>query len=348
MAHSSGSELDVTAKTIEALELKKSHLLKEASDVDLQLRHARAKYGRLLNQNAHIYKLPTEILSHIFMICQQTPGPKAMSVPFEILVSQVSSMFREIAIGTPLLWIGIAIIVRMRPHNFSRKVLEWKLARVRVYLERSGSCLFTTSFDIVGPFQVDQILNLISLHALRWLRLSISIKNPPAATLEIWQALHSISAPALNMSLSGSRGCPWGAITSAIAQIANHSFSGAGHLRSSLFDYPAWRLAASSHHSGWSRRYTSAATLLATPPFALCWIASRISSTFPSTECTLPTGRQTVLPSSSRISAHYVCAETSKTRPPSHTAYSAYCARRCSSLSCSRTLTPSKSRCSQP
>ncbi|KAJ7221021.1 hypothetical protein B0H12DRAFT_312569 [Mycena haematopus] len=190
-------ELDRTTKAIEALELKKSHLLKEASAVDLELRYARAKYGRLLNQKAQIHQLPTEILSHIFMICQQTPVPKAMHVPFEILISHVSSMFREIATGTPLLWTVIHILVRMRPHNFSRKVLEWKLARVKVYLDRSGSCLFTTSFDIVGPFQVDQILNLISAHAARWLRLSISIKNPPAATLEVWQALHSISAPAL-------------------------------------------------------------------------------------------------------------------------------------------------------
>jgi hypothetical protein len=196
MSDSSDSELDRTAKAIETLELKKSHLLKEASEVELELLHARAKHGRLLNQNAYIYKLPNEILSHIFMICQQTPGPRAMHVPFEILVSHVSSMFREVATGTPLLW--TAIVVKVRPRQLvAKKVLEWKLLRVRVYLARSGTCLFTTSFDIVGPFQVDQILDLISVHAARWLRLSISIKNPPAATLEIWQALHSLCAPAL-------------------------------------------------------------------------------------------------------------------------------------------------------
>jgi hypothetical protein len=193
MSHS--SDLDQTAKAIEALELKKSHLLKEASEVDLELRYARAKHGRLLNQSAHIYKLPNEILSHIFMICQQTPGIKT-GVSFEILVSQVSSSFREVAKNCALLWTTIVVKVRAR-QLIARKVLEWKLARVRAYLERSGTCLFTTSFDIVGPFQVDQILNLISVHAARWLRLSISIRNPPAATLEIWQALHSISAPAL-------------------------------------------------------------------------------------------------------------------------------------------------------
>ncbi|KAJ7510434.1 hypothetical protein B0H11DRAFT_1959047 [Mycena galericulata] len=198
MADSSGSnsELDQTAKAIAALELKKSHLLREASEVDLELRYARASHGRLLNRNAHIYKLPTEILSHIFMICQKNPGPRAMHVPFEVLASHVSSMWREVAIGTPLLW--TAIVVKVRPRQLlAKKVLEWKLSRVRVYLARSGTCPFTTSFDIVGPFQVDQILDLVSVHAERWLRLSISIKNPPAATLEIWQALHSISAPAL-------------------------------------------------------------------------------------------------------------------------------------------------------
>ncbi|KAJ6570140.1 hypothetical protein DFH09DRAFT_1154124 [Mycena vulgaris] len=196
MPQSSDLELDRTAKAIEALELKKSHLLREASQVDLELRCAKARHGRLLNQNAHISKLPNEILSHIFMICQQTPGPKAMHISFEVLASHVSSMWREVATGTPLLW--TAIVVKVRPRQLlAKKVLEWKLSRVRAYLARSGTCLFTTSFDIVGPFQVDQILNLISAHADRWLRLSISIKNPPAATLEIWEALRSLHAPAL-------------------------------------------------------------------------------------------------------------------------------------------------------
>ncbi|KAK7032827.1 F-box domain-containing protein [Favolaschia claudopus] len=193
------SELDDAYRAVQALELKKSHLLKEANEVDLELRHAKAKHGRLLNRmNAHIFKLPNEILSHIFMECQRTPGRKVMPVSFEILVSHVSSMFRQIAVGTPLLW--TAIVVKVRPRQpVARKILEWKLERVRVYLERSASCPFTTTFDILGPFefQVEQILDLISKHASRWLRLSISMRNPPATTLEIWQALHMLCVPAL-------------------------------------------------------------------------------------------------------------------------------------------------------
>ncbi|KAJ7220108.1 hypothetical protein GGX14DRAFT_559917 [Mycena pura] len=190
------SELEQTAKAIGALELKKSHLLREADEVDLALRIARAKHGRLLNQNAHMYKLPNEILGHIFTICQRSREPKPVHVPFEVLASHVCSMWREVATGTPLLW--TSIVVKVRPKQLLAKmVLEWKLSRVRVYLARSGSCPFTTSFDIVGPFQMDQILDLVSAHADRWRRLSISIKNPPAATLEIWQALHSLYAPAL-------------------------------------------------------------------------------------------------------------------------------------------------------
>ncbi|KAJ7733424.1 hypothetical protein DFH07DRAFT_135689 [Mycena maculata] len=192
----SDSELDFTAKAIEGLELKKSHLLREAGEVDLELRYARARHGRLLNRKAPIFKLPNEILSHIFMICQRTPGPRAMHVPFEVLASHVSTMWREVSIGTPLLW--TAIVIKVRPRQLlAKKVLEWKLERTRVYLSRTSTCPFTASFDIVGPFQVDQILDLISAHADRWLRLSVSIKNPPAATLEIWQALHSLYAPAL-------------------------------------------------------------------------------------------------------------------------------------------------------
>ncbi|KAJ6466576.1 hypothetical protein C8R47DRAFT_1056464 [Mycena vitilis] len=196
MSNFSDLELDRTAKAIEALELKKSQLLKEAGEVELELRYARARHGTLLNQNAYIYKLPNEILSHIFMLCQHYPAPNSKLHSFEIRASHVSSMFRAVATGTPLLW--TAIVVKVRPRQLlAKKVLDWKLARVRVYLERSVSCLFTTSFDIVGPFGLETILDLISVHAARWLRLCISIKNPPAATLEIWQALHSLHAPAL-------------------------------------------------------------------------------------------------------------------------------------------------------
>ncbi|KAJ7086125.1 hypothetical protein B0H15DRAFT_845421 [Mycena belliarum] len=189
-------ELDDTARAIEDLELKKARLLREADEVDLELRCARARHGRLLNLNAPIYKLPTEILSDIFMLCQQSPGPKAMNVSFEVLASHVSSMWRAVATGTPLLW--AEIVVKVRPRQLlAAKVLERTLARVRTYLARSGTCRFTTALDIVGPFKVDEILAAAAAHATRWLRLSIAIKNPPAATLELWQALRTLHAPAL-------------------------------------------------------------------------------------------------------------------------------------------------------
>ncbi|KAJ7650722.1 hypothetical protein FB45DRAFT_820088 [Roridomyces roridus] len=189
------SELDRTAKAIEALELKKAHLLREASAVDRELRYAKSAHGKLLNEQAPIFKLPTEILSDIFMMCQKTPAPRAMQLPFEVLASHVCSAWRQVAVGTALLW--ITIVVKVRTRHIAKKVLEWQLARVSAYLARSATCPFTTSFDIVGPFQVDQVLDLISAHADRWLRLSISVKNPPAATLQIWQSLHSVYAPVL-------------------------------------------------------------------------------------------------------------------------------------------------------
>ncbi|KAJ7056640.1 hypothetical protein C8F01DRAFT_1257297 [Mycena amicta] len=181
---------------IASLQLRRENLLREANKVDNSLRIAQAKHGRLLNENAHIHKIPNEILSHIFVLCQQQHGSKAAQIPFEVLASHVSSMWREIAIGTRLLW--TSIVVKVRPRQLlARMVLEWKLDRVRTYLTRSDSCLFSATFDIAGPFQVDQILNLMAAHSQRWRRLAISIKNPPIATLEIWEALNALDAPAL-------------------------------------------------------------------------------------------------------------------------------------------------------
>ncbi|KAF7317070.1 F-box domain-containing protein [Mycena chlorophos] len=196
------SELEKSAQEITALQLRHATLLQEADGIAYALRIAKAKHGRLLNQQALIAKLPSEILSDIFLLCQQQhPGTKikALQIPFEVLASQVSSWWRELAIATRLLWANI--LVRVRPRQLTgRQLLESKLERVRTYLERSDSCLFSATFDVSassGPFQVDEILHLMAAEATRWRRLFMSMKNP-TATLEILQTLKTLNAPVLD------------------------------------------------------------------------------------------------------------------------------------------------------
>lgn len=186
--------LEATLQKIRALEARKYSLLREAGEVDVEIQLARATYGRLSNENAHIAILPSELLTSIFMICRDQHLYRQKS--FEVTASHVSHHWRSLATGTPLLWSNIHVNLSLASRD-SGALLEKKLERLKTYLTRSQTCLFNAKLEINGNHDIQRFLQPICDHISHCRRLSISIAHHGTPDREVRACLEALTAPQL-------------------------------------------------------------------------------------------------------------------------------------------------------
>lgn len=178
------SDAETLAQRISFLEDKKARLLREVDSVESDLAVVRTQYYQVQNRKAAISKLPDELLVSIFALTQKV----SPVVPFEILASQVSSHWRELALATPTLWSNIDIGVS------SSNKMGHTLNLLSVYLTRSSTCplnisLHSFNYDISNHFQ------LIIPHSSRWWRVSISSANLQVKDFQV--TLAGVAVPLL-------------------------------------------------------------------------------------------------------------------------------------------------------
>ncbi|KAK0204720.1 hypothetical protein DFS33DRAFT_1273775 [Desarmillaria ectypa] len=163
-----------TASRIKELEDRKQRLLQEFNEVDRELRLAHAQHRQLLNQSAPISVLPFEVLSSIFMLCSEDAICSRFS--FGITASHVSSTWRAVATGTPMLWssifINLSIVLKHTNSSFVKK-----LELLNMYLSRSGECLLSIRLQVNGNYPWPEFLDIMAAHLWRCNELSISIAN---------------------------------------------------------------------------------------------------------------------------------------------------------------------------
>jgi hypothetical protein len=89
------------------------------------LKSTEDEYNRVISQIAPVCLLPNEILAHIFEVGHASPSP-ILTAAFEILVSQVTQRWRNVAIHTPRIWSRIEISATTSGEF------------IAIYLQRSG------------------------------------------------------------------------------------------------------------------------------------------------------------------------------------------------------------------
>ena len=161
---------------LQSLEQRRSRLIEEFDAVELSIAYARAEYARLTNQSASIARLPYEVLAHIFMMGAQDYVKdgvlRASRAPgFEVLVSHVTSHWRDVAVHSPSLWTYV--------YNSSWKEWDGEVDRISVYLERSMACpidiTFFLSDDLYTESGGDKLLSMINEHIVRWRRVFLQL-----------------------------------------------------------------------------------------------------------------------------------------------------------------------------
>lgn len=150
-------------------------------------------FGSARSQCAPIFSIPSEILSTIFKLGQaisreeENEGdpeyPEGQGVPFELLLTQVSSHFRDIAIDTPVLWSSIVVTRTRSPES------------VATYVARSSGHLLDVRVDLVQDRMTLVMFDTILLHSCRWRW--FSLVSSQEVVLEAAGRLRNLHVPAL-------------------------------------------------------------------------------------------------------------------------------------------------------
>lgn len=121
------------SKRLDEIEISRQSLLNQLANLDAESRALWLECNRAHNECAGISSLPREILAEIFETA--TTMYHCERPPIEILLSQVTHHWREVALDAPKLWSRIA-----------------NLNNAPVYLQRSKSVLFTLEVSLMPTY----------------------------------------------------------------------------------------------------------------------------------------------------------------------------------------------------
>ncbi|TDL26484.1 hypothetical protein BD410DRAFT_783530 [Rickenella mellea] len=107
-------------------------------------------------------RIPPEVLSEIFSLCLPTNGlPRPNPFEAPLLLCQICSSFRTVALSSPKLWASISII-RNRARDEDALMLD-------MWIERSGP--YTLSFALTyreSGGNIDKLIKQLAPHSSRW------------------------------------------------------------------------------------------------------------------------------------------------------------------------------------
>lgn len=180
------ARLTVLSDKLLDISSQREALLSKLEDLEEQARVVKAEYNSVLNHSAGIYTLPVEILASIF---QAGHVPlHTQNNQFEVLVSHVSSHWRQVALTTPALWASVRRLER-----------STRLDRITTYLERSRTSFIELGVFIGSEEDVEDIVRfgeLIISHFDRIRYLFVGARSS-AGLLKLFDCMTSVAAPYL-------------------------------------------------------------------------------------------------------------------------------------------------------
>ena len=145
---------------------------------------------------APIRRLPPEVMSEIFLHCMAPvdpfdprESPRLDKSP--LLVSQLCSRWRKIALSTPRLWTSFALTIQP-------KYLKDDVLLAKTWLGRSGTCPLSIALGSRGNYSrsMQSLTDVFLLHCERWYDIQLSLPIPVIRTLSTAKnrlpMLHSI------------------------------------------------------------------------------------------------------------------------------------------------------------
>jgi len=183
------------AKVVAALQDEETKLSCRYQEVKQALAQARTTHARIHNEQAAVSKLPNEILAEIFHLCQDRWAEMCSRgfgrKPFEIVASQVISIWREVVLSTQLFWSTINLAVCPQSRWWGRE-----LQRLETYLTRSGRHCLDIFMRVVDSGSFSEFLYPIAAHSFRWRRISFILTHEQHMN-DVYRSFYLVEAPTL-------------------------------------------------------------------------------------------------------------------------------------------------------
>ncbi|KAJ7037460.1 hypothetical protein C8F04DRAFT_1257025 [Mycena alexandri] len=137
-------------------------------------------------------RLPLDIIQEIFIACLPTHRNCVMSaVEGPVLLGRICSLWRTVSLSTPRLWarLHIAEPGRAQQAPIYQEKYAQRLAITKAWLERSGRCPLSISFDgskIHPPGlsePVNRFLGIVLSYASRWQHISVTASSSALDTV---------------------------------------------------------------------------------------------------------------------------------------------------------------------
>ncbi|KAJ7617213.1 hypothetical protein FB45DRAFT_727525, partial [Roridomyces roridus] len=186
------------------------HLIDEATQRKDELQHFVDAHTALLSSAR---RLPDDILREIFLACLSPTGnPAFCTDQSPLLVSQISSAWRRVALSTPRLWASMHIAVP------DQKRLDGLTEQISLWLSRSGAVPLSISLAFSqtatwtpdGLCDISSLLSILLMESQRWRNIHLTVSN--AAANFFIPRLISADVPLLH-SMSFSNDVPYNART---------------------------------------------------------------------------------------------------------------------------------------
>ncbi|ESK83598.1 hypothetical protein Moror_12059 [Moniliophthora roreri MCA 2997] len=122
------------------------------------------QYHSLLNP---LHKIPTEILSSIFMFCCEKNELSVRSkLPPVMALSTVCGRWRDIILSDPALWASLSILT---DHEHSVISDAWLLPVIELFMQRSKQSPISLDLVLTDPLDsAISIFTLVAEHSIRW------------------------------------------------------------------------------------------------------------------------------------------------------------------------------------
>lgn len=153
-------------------------------------------------------RIPKEILSTIFVRCLPDRWPDdftgLLSKPIPILLSQVCSLWRSVAISTPELWSSIQV-------DISRDDSESRIEWFRTWLSRNGSAPVRLRLRIgpnIDPLYSHPLIPILSSQSDRWQHLQLIAPWASINSLVVVRNRLSSLKSLFILSITGVNGIP--------------------------------------------------------------------------------------------------------------------------------------------
>lgn len=184
----SAHQTDMVHETISIAQSRISHIDSEITrlmDSVGELQHKRAALLTYTKNHialvAPIRRLPSEILSEIFLHCMDPKGfgpeydfreqPCLDKMP--LLLGEICSRWRSIALSTPRLWASLSLSIRPKYLNSDTKL-------AKTWLSRSGTCPLFISLRNGKPFQnnMQRLMQVLLAHCEHWYDIRLAVNMP--------------------------------------------------------------------------------------------------------------------------------------------------------------------------